>query len=489
MERNRRSNMKEQQINHIKKTIYILLPVPLILGFYGYYISGQSIADSLYYAVCLYGFEWDSIANNIYIEIARWSAPFVAAAGVASIIKSVLLYFRSKIITVFSKDAVAVYSNSVTGEIINENIKNSILCKIPSRFVKNHIIAFETDKENLLFYQKYKEIFNKKQETNVYLCLNEIDSNLLKAEMDNVRTFCWNEIIARDLWKKIKLWNCKNRTKIQKIVIIGFEKLGQEILDVGLQMNLYDKNQCIEYHVFGEERVYCTARKYFQTMNGDIVIYHRGDFVDDLEVISEADYIIVSRNEKIETLQSIYYSTEKAKIYYYSRENERFFDYTKMNRMYSFGEDCEVYTNENIRLDKIYARAKRAHYNYVCNAGTLEASSNIDAEWRKLDGFTKGSNLSSSDYQLILQEVVHTDKENEKTIQLEEYAELEHIRWCRYHFINGWKYGIPENGKNKDMDKKIHICLCPYMELPEEEKVKDRQAIEEVLKKNEIYSL
>ena len=64
---------------------------------------------------------------------------------------------------------------------------------------------------------------------------------------------------------------------------------------------------------------------------------------------------------------------------------------------------------------------------------------------------------------------------------LELLSELEHIRWCRYHYLNNWKYGVPNDGKPKDAVRRIHTDLIPYKELPEEEKRKDRENIRTLL--------
>ena len=65
--------------------------------------------------------------------------------------------------------------------------------------------------------------------------------------------------------------------------------------------------------------------------------------------------------------------------------------------------------------------------------------------------------------------------------ELERLAELEHIRWCRYHLLNNWQYGTPDNGKNKDAVRRIHTLLVPYAALPEAEKEKDRENIRVML--------
>ena len=266
-------NTEEKNEEKIKKLILLLLPIPLIIGTIGYYLAGMTFLDSLYFSVRLYGLEWESDAKNIYVEIARWTAPFLTAAGFATIIRSLYTFLRKRLVILFYKDATAVYSNSARGELVCSNMKGSILCtEKPLKRVKNHIILFDSDEDNLLFYQKNKDYFqDDKRKKTVYLCLNEINSCMLKEEMDNVRIFNANDIIARDLWKKIKMWNCPNKQETKKVAILGFDGLGQRILRFGLQLNLYGKDQCVEYHVFGDGELYEATQRHFQTMNRDMI--------------------------------------------------------------------------------------------------------------------------------------------------------------------------------------------------------------------------
>ena len=68
---------------------------------------------------------------------------------------------------------------------------------------------------------------------------------------------------------------------------------------------------------------------------------------------------------------------------------------------------------------------------------------------------------------------------------MELLSELEHIRWCRYHYLNNWRYGVPENGKRKYPVQKIHADLVTYRDLTEGEKEKDRENIRILLSMNE----
>lgn len=479
----------ESFLDKIRKVIVILLPIPFVLGTAGYYISGQTLGDSIYYGIGLYGFSWENSSKNIYIEIARWTAPLLTVAGLAAVVKSVCVFLRNGFIGFFCKDATCIYSDSARGGILNNNTEHSILCeKKPLKHVKNHILLFDSDEKNILFYQKYKSFFqNVKAQREVCLCLNELDADMLKSEMDNVRIFNGKDIIARALWKSVKIWNCTEKQKTHKIAILGFDGLGQRILRFGLQMNLYSVQQCVEYHVFGNSELYEASHHYFRTLNQDAIVFHGGDCDGKWDILEEADYIIVSQGSTIELLQSLCKRCERSNIYYYSPNGGDWTEYIKRDRLFAFGKDCDVYSNEHIRTDKLYEAAKKLHYSYL-NPSTdrngqpdTQFAKEMEAEWKKLDGFTKGSNISAGDYQDVIRELNTGNAGKDGDGQLEEYAELEHIRWCRYHFLNGWRYGVPETGKAKDVERKIHKCLCPYSELPDGEKEKDRNVIKRIL--------
>ena len=74
-----------------------------------------------------------------------------------------------------------------------------------------------------------------------------------------------------------------------------------------------------------------------------------------------------------------------------------------------------------------------------------------------------------------------TGKSEPDEAYLLKLAELEHIRWNRYHYLNNWKYGVPQNEKNKDTVKRVHKDLVPFTELTREEQEKDAENIRVLL--------
>ena len=168
------------------------------------------------------------------------------------------------------------------------------------------------------------------------------------------------------------------------------------------------------------------------------------------------------------------------------------------------------YTNEKdvIHVDDLLKRGEITQYAIkelryetierakAINCAYLGDSSKKDEEWMKLSPFIKGSNICSAAFVKM-----HRDNYANK-MELRKMAEIEHIRWCRYHLIHGWQYGAPldisknpiafteeaitnaaknpknwdEKGKSlivtKDEDSKWHSCLVSYEELSLIEKIK-----------------
>ena len=59
----------------------------------------------------------------------------------------------------------------------------------------------------------------------------------------------------------------------------------------------------------------------------------------------------------------------------------------------------------------------------------------------------------------------------------ERLAKNTHETWALQRMAEGWKYG-----KQRDDVNKLHPCLIPYEELPENEKEYDRNTASEALK-------
>ena len=158
----------------------------------------------------------------------------------------------------------------------------------------------------------------------------------------------------------------------------------------------------------------------------------------------------------------------------------------------------DILNEETIKTDELYREAKKINYDYLVqndkeNEGIYtweraDVEEVMEEKWKELDGFSKGSNVACADYhriRLLVMDSAGLDPDTLSDEDMEMLTEMEHIRWSRYHYVNHWSYGAPEdmpkeaNGqpKVKDMESKRHSMLIPYAKLSEAEKKKDRDVI------------
>lgn len=75
---------------------------------------------------------------------------------------------------------------------------------------------------------------------------------------------------------------------------------------------------------------------------------------------------------------------------------------------------------------------------------------------------------------------IELDRELMDLVEL--LAENAHDIWAKQRIEDGWTYG-----EKRDDDNKKHPCLVPYSELPESEKVYDRNMAIETLKLIKLF--
>lgn len=452
-----------------KAGVLLLFVLPWIAGVIGCRMEGYSFWDAAYVAIRMYLFDADYRQNNLLFEIARWVAPVCTISGFFLILEIVWEKIKD-FFHGFLPDAVAIYGDADLKEIARKNIKHAINVDDNAVMdVGSHIIMFSTDEKSLEFYTKNKE----KLRGDVFIKIDKNDS--FSVSLDNVKFFNPCEIVARRFWQKRDIRNVITHNEM-KIAIVGSDILSRKILTYGLLNNVYSLEQKIEYHIWSNNDFFKKAHSDFETMNGDCVIYHDNKCQDRLKQIALADRIIITEKIDNEMLAEIAKLT-KGEIYCFDPMGT-FVNIFENKNIYPFGCYNDVLTTENIRTDNLYDFAKELNYKYeLMYANENEEPLTKEAAWDKLDVFTKGSNIASTDYHHIMLIVM---KETGKTEVDYTLAELEHIRWSRYHFLNHWKCGETPNGK-KDAANKIHPCLKPFAELDDENKQKDVSGINTLL--------
>lgn len=467
----------------MKLMLYVL---PFVLGMIGYLTAGVDVLQALYSSIRLYLLECDDATWNIFIEIARWTAPLATASGILLVLRNVAQRMKDFWLYITGR-AIVVYCGEEEKYILKKNIRNSVIVSKENIYAgaKDVIIMLGDDLENLDFYYLNERKF---ENSNVYLRLEQIDSFLLKEH--KIKFFNETEVIARNYWKEYNLLNyMKQDTLKVKIAIIGFEQLGQKLLSFGLINNIYAKEQSVEYHIWGKNTSYENLFAGIDFMNGDSVTYHGEDWDKDTDGFAEYDRIIVTQEQNIEFLQMLLYLCDETEIHYYSNGEALLENIFDGDKLHSFGAWDSIYTEKNIMGQELCRLGMELNYSYSKNYAedydsTLPKKEAITSLWDKLDGFTKASNLAAADYHEIRLMILR--KQGKKELSFTEDEQLwlskaEHIRWCRFHFVNHWVYK-PLADARSDRKKRIHTCLIPFEEMQEEDQKKDWDTILRLMK-------
>lgn len=443
----------------------------------GYSIRGEVWYDALYYALQAFCLNFsEAEQGNVLLYVGRVVCPVLTATGLFVVLRNGLKLIIDAFVSKM-KNATAVYYDTEQMKAFGKGFCHPVFMgsEINKR-VKSHVLLFEKDVDNLTFYKKMEGKI--KKNSKVYIRLDQIESKLLKKS--DVYYFNINEIIARTYWKERNLKQyLKNGRLEAKIAILGFDALGQNLLDYGLMNNVYSLNQSIQYHVWGESRRYRNLLGDFDKMNEDTITYHDNSWQEELELLKSFDRIIVTLEADVQILQTLLYLNSDAEIDFYNPMGADLVQLYEGDKLTSFGELETVLTEENIKTDKLYRMAKEINYEYIvdyrpdknCTWECPDMEEKMEREWKELPGFFKGSNVARADYQdirrLVL-EALELDKDHLTAEQEEIFAEMEHIRWSRYYFVNHWSYCEKRNDK-----KRLHHLLIPYDKLPRAEQKKD----------------
>lgn len=448
-----------QFLVRIIKVAYKILP--FFIGIYCYYpvfITQENriypVLDCIYASMKLYTGNTESdVAVGALLQIARYMALFASF--------NVLMRAFDKMndainrIKLFDPEAIVVYGDSCYAEYIYENLNSSARIRGKEKFIDSaprYLLMFSKDTDNLDFYDaNYEELKDK----NVYMMLDDISRQSIENPLISV--FSIAENCARQYWRDYPIEN-----KNEKIAIVGFDSVGKNILLFGLQVNLIDPDQRLEYHIYGDGRKFRREHTELDKMEPDKLIFHDGG-IEDYAEMSEFDRIIVCRGadegQNIETVSKLLEASPiRDKIYIYAPNGDIVTNLFGKDRIVCFGTAKEMATVDMVLNEKSMEAARKQHEFYVKQYG--------GTPWEKLDAFKRYSNVSSSDYMFAIERLM------KKGVPMESLAELEHIRWCRYHYIHNWRYG-----EKRDDSRRIHPSLIPFDALSDEEKQKDVEAI------------
>ncbi len=452
-----------------------LLGIPLVIGLIGFLVAGTGFLDALFSAISLYGLEIQDTPPNALVEIARWTAPIATATGLLMTLRSVrdslrnwARYKRGRSVAVYGPE-------QERGEFLKALGRRGIEGHEDFVRAQSYVLLDEEDK-NFGFYGKHRE---KLKGRAVYIRSSSLQpQSVLDPEL---RLFSAEETAARRFWKEHCLYGeAKKADWHLKLVLIGFGRLGEELLSRALQYNVFHPGQCIEYHVFGDDGRYPALHPRLSELE-DRVVFHGEPWYGCLGLLEEAGRILVVQQAgQNGIVADLLQATLRPKLYVFAADTSGTRLLEAQERLVPYPWKKLAQDPDDVLKDRLYDNAKRLNLRYAhVYGGTAETEENRERAWAELDGFTRYSNVSAADYHEIQLRILEEEGVHGPLSEawVERFARLEHMRWCRYHWLNNWSLGKPAGGKNKDPQARVHVDLRPYGELSEGEKEKDRANI------------
>lgn len=469
---NAKQNTAEMLKHFIRQYgLWLFIPIPAIVGMIGFCLDGGDFWNSAYHCLTMYLIDYGDPTDNAWIQIARWLAP-IATAGSLSLVFTSIGKFAKRLYARFSKRSVAVFGDNSDASALLQELGVTGLPMGGSALRAGSYILLGSEEENLEFYQRNTDTLQGKD---VYLKCRSLPEQV--SCDPHLYLFSPEETAARLFWKE----NCPYPLSLSadhqlKIAVLGFGKLGEELITQGIQCNIFSPDQRIEYHIFGEDNGFTDTHPQLAEIT-DPIIFHDSPWYKEQDLLQECQMLIVAQQEdQLDLLQRLVKRYPRTLIHVFSAQPSGVAMLEKNTGLVGFDWKAKSMLLESICGTNIHYLAKKLNLRYAhLYSGVAEDPKNLDTEWAKLDTFTRYSNISSANYHDVRMHMLDGQELTGKRLDL--LGELEHIRWCRYHYLNNWKYGMPTNGKAKDPQNRIHSCLVPYGNLSEAEKEKDRENV------------
>lgn len=304
---------------------------------------------------------------------------------------------------------------------------------------------------------------------------------------ENMNFFHSYECCARQYWRSKPL--CRHE---HTIVLIGFEKYGNSILERAILTNIISVDQQVTYHIFGDAREFLAIHYRLgevfslnqESNTGDSLIFHEEAWEDNHTILEQADRIIICEDDE-QIGWGIFWTLKK----YY-----RVFGRVDLRSSWRVPEISCFGTNEDIYTPQQIIRTELNQAAIMINDIFRKSVSYPTRTWEELDDLHRQSKIVAADHLLTKTRILLGDesitkltasavrkaydrysKTKEQETAREMYRKLDHMRGRRFYTYYNWSYG-----PIRDDIARQHPMLRPYEELTSEQK-QERDAAWELM--------
>lgn len=299
---------------------------------------------------------------------------------------------------------------------------------------------------------------------------------------DGQSYFDYYDLCASVYWRNHPL-DIKN----QKVILVGFGRLGRRLLEYALENCVFSPVRVTEYHVFGTDENFLPDHPCLSNCvsigcasdETDSLFLHDGIWNASEELILSADRIIFCSDCEDDNLSNYH----RLKTYFpYQGKISLYCTSCVDASLPVFGSDSELYTPHAVIRSELMGLAKGMHEIYRKESGGQAPA------WEELSSFLRKSNYASAehlrekvrfllnDYELTEFSSAQMREAYERFMSLskkdpELYRKIEHERWVRFQTMYNWRYA-----PKRDYDLRRHPLLVPFDSLSVAEQAKDDYA-------------
>lgn len=288
---------------------------------------------------------------------------------------------------------------------------------------------------------------------------------------------------ARGYWRSFPI----NKNE-QNVILIGNGEYAEQLLEQGVLVNVFSADRRIRYHMFGDwsnfrrnhPKLDITLSVDCDAPLKDCLFFHSEPWNHDAELLCKADRIILCDDRDSENLEILH----RLRRYFPIGGALHLRAASDIPGEVMFGTNETIYTADLVMGTQLTETARLMHQIYADGA---DAPVPV---WEELSDFTQQSNIAAADHLLTKVRILLQDdsitaltkdvclaayEEYRKTHQqlAEQYRELEHLRWMRFHSLYNWAYA-----PTRDNAARLHPLMQSYHTLSPEEQAKDDYAWE-----------
>lgn len=495
MNRNSKTNLVKKNIRGKKNALlFCLFIITVVFGYIGIALTNRShpseamsFSESTYRILQMFVLNYGPHAYNNFTNIARFTGAVFSAGVILSFAWKYLVHL-SEHIRVYFSDSVIIYGNNEESDFLLSQLgwKGILLSPESQRFLKGRrYILMSSEEDNFRFLEEHE--FSDKAE--IWLKTETLPG--IMPSDKHIDTFSFEEIAAQHYWQEYPLYedafDSENKPLSEvNVVLIGLGRMGKELLYSGVQVNAFDPDQKVVYHVLADadETASYAGSHDADNLKQLHIILDQTTWTTETgkKIIADSDRVILlEQNDQADCINGLLslYPDLKLDVFTSTRIPSEVF---RVNRNGSFHGRLRFFdwmrqtdTLSEITRPSVLQEAKQRNYRYACEYG--QTYSDPEEAWNALDNFKRYSNVRTVLFDHIMANCINCYWKDMNEDELKQkLIRLEHCSWMNYYLISNWHYGPVRNDSLR-----IHPDIVPFDQLTQKEKNKDMPSAEAMI--------